>query len=110
MAFDFMGKIREAKNESMLDIAKLEAFVEEISKTYEKPIQVRVIQSEKSPRDLLVKSKISVSSYPGSHMEDLNNAVKAFRFYLEELARTVDGEVNKTEGFYNNDKTFFSLY
>ena len=111
MAFDFMGKIKEAKNDSMLDMELLAKKIEEIGKTYAKPLQVKVILSEKEPkRDLLVKASIFVSSMPSSYTEDLYKAIAAFRYYLEEIARIVNGQVSRSEGFYNNEKTFNSLY
>ena len=111
MAYDFMGKIKGAKNEKMLDMEHLKESIIEIGKHHKKPIEVKVILSEKEPRrDLLVKSRISVSSLPNAHMDDLNYAVNTFKAYLEEIARLVNGEVSKTEGFYNNESTFYSLY
>ena len=110
MPYDFMGKIKEAKNEAVLDIATLNESILEIGKSYHKPLTIKVIQSEKSPRDLLVKSQISVTSLPGAHVEDLTNAINAFKHYMDEIALLVNGQVNRSEGFYNNDRTFYPLY
>jgi len=111
MSYEFMGKIKNAQNDKLLDMTALAEHIEKIKTKAAKSIEVRVILSEKQPRrDLLVKSKIFVTSMAGQHMDDLYAAINLFKFYLEEIAKDVLGEVSKSEGFYNNDKTYSSLY
>ena len=89
----------------------LNEYIEKLKDKAAKKIELRVILSEKEPRrDLLIKSKIFVTSMPASHMDDLYTAIALFKFYLEDIAIAVRGEVSRSEGFYNNDKTYASLY
>ncbi|MCL2704051.1 MAG: hypothetical protein FWE91_10660 [Defluviitaleaceae bacterium] len=111
MAYDFIGKIKDVKNEKLLEPEQLQEVVAKISVRAKKPLEIKAVRSEKEPRrDLLVKAKIYVSSMPGVHMDDLYAAISLFKFYLEEIANATNGMVSRSEGFYNDDKTYNSLY
>lgn len=111
MIYEFVAKIKYIENILDLNLDEIDGFVQEISKSLEKPLQIEVLVSDnKSEKDILVKSEVSVSSFPHFHSEEFDAAIDAFKFYLEEIAAKFNGEISKNEGFYNNSKTFGKLY
>lgn len=82
----------------------------EIHIKFEKPMNEIKVLKEGDTNDALVKAQASVSSYRPFHDEELSEAVETFRGYLDEIAKTLGGEVSRDEGFYNNTKTFNKLF
>lgn len=111
MIYEFVAKIRYIKNTVNLNLEEIDRFVQEIGESLEKPLQIEVLFSDdKAEKDILVKSEVSVSSFPSFHSDEFNAATDNFKRYLEEIAYKFDGEISKTDGFYNNSKTFGKLY
>jgi hypothetical protein len=111
MVYDFMGKIRNVENAAMINPDTLNDSVEHINGKFKPLSETKLIlPQDNSKKEVIVKAKASVQSFPNINLDDLRSKVVLFKSYLEEIAAFVKGEVNKGEGFYNNDKTFNTLY
>jgi hypothetical protein len=111
MIYDFMGKIKNAKNVTMLNPDTLNSSVTHINEKYKPLTEIKLIlPQDNSKHEVIAKAKASVQSFPNVNLDDLRSKVLLFKSYLEEIAAFVNGEVNKGEGFYNNDRTFNTLY
>lgn len=111
MVYDFACKIKNVKGQGGLDDETLSGIVYQVNANYDVSLEFKfVLPSTDQPREFLVKAAASVSSMPGLHNRELETAVEAFKSYLEEIALAIDGEVSKSDGFYNNTQSFMRLY
>ena len=111
MVYEFAAKIKDIKNNDIMEASSLDNYITEINKHTEQPLDVKIMLSEKRPAtDLLVKADISVTSLAGFHEDELTKAINYFKSFIEALAKAINGEVSKTEGFYHNNTTFNRLY
>ena len=111
MVYDFVAKIKHVKNEEIMNEEALDSLVDEINTKFESPLDLKfVLPDFDKTGEILVKSQTSVSSMPNLHDKELEMAIEAFKSYLEEIAKGVDGEVSQQDGFYNNSKTFRRLF
>ena len=111
MIYDFIAKITNIKNDDMLYMEEIDNIILEIHKKFGKTMNINILLSDATlPKDLIVKAQASVSSLSMFHNDELINVVSKFKNCMEEIAIMVDGEVSKSEGFYNNSKTFHKLY
>jgi acetone carboxylase gamma subunit len=111
MIYEFAAKIKNVKNDGMLNDESVAKSLSEISKKFEKPLEVKVMfLFGNSDCALLIKSQASVSTMPMFHDKERDDAIAVFKQYLEELAIVFNGEISKTDGFYNNTKTYSRLY
>jgi len=112
MIYDFVAKIKRVENKEALDEEALQGLVVEVNKNFSIPLDyVRfVLADAEKTGELLVRSKASVSSMPSLHDKELENAVEAFIAYLEAVAKAVQGEISRTDGFYNNNTSFKRLF
>jgi len=111
MIYEFAAKIKSIQNEAMLDMEMLNKAISETSKKFEKPLEIRIMLPDKQAgKAMLVKSQASVSSMPAFHDKERDEAIAAFKQYMDDIALAVEGEISKTDGFYNNTKIFSKLY
>ena len=112
MVYDFAAKIINVKNEAVFNAESLESVINDIHKQFDKPLELKCMLSDcgEPANGFLVRSQISVSTMPGYHDNELEQAVALFKGYVEALERAVNGNISKKEGFYNNTKTFRRLY
>ena len=111
MVYDFVAKIKGVKNKDALNDDSLAGIVSEINANHSDPLELKFVLSNRDlPGEFLVKSQASVSSMPGMHDKELDNAINAFILYLEEIAAAIEGEISKQDGFYNNNATFKRLF
>jgi len=111
MIYDFMAKIKDVVNKKVLNSDSLDKIVSEINPKFDHPLELKfVLPSADSPGEFLVKSQASVSSMPGLHDPELEEAIRCFQAYLDEIATAIEGDISKKDAFYNNTKTFKRLY
>ena len=111
MVYDFIAKIRNVKNIASSDPSELSEAVSEISKKVETKLELNfIIPPDPTGKDIIIKTKASVSSFPVHHDRDLDNVVRSFRTHLEMLAEYLQGEVSQNDAFYNNSTTFKRVF
>ena len=112
MIYDFVAKIKMVQNKEALDETALLGLVDNVNGDFDTKLEhVRfVLADAEKTGELLVRSKISISSMPNLHDKELESGVGAFLAYLEAVAKSVDGEISRQDGFYNNNTTFKKLF
>lgn len=111
MIYDFVSKIKNVRNMEALKDENLKVIVAEINKNFDKPLDLKfVLPAGDNTGEFLIKSQASISSMPALHDKELEAAIAAFIAYLEEIAVAIEGEISKTDGFYNNTQTFKRLF
>jgi len=92
-------------------IKEHDALLEEINAKFGRSLEVKLILVNPDICDeVLVKSQSSVSSMLAYHDKELEAAIETYIAYLEAIAETVEGEISKSDGFYNNSKIFKRLF
>jgi hypothetical protein len=111
MVYDFVAKIRGIKDDTMLSMDLVDENLSEISEKIGKHLKVEITPPDSFPAlEVFVKSEASVSSMPGYHETELEEAKNIYKALLNELAQILDGEISENDAFFNNSKTFGKLY
>ena len=111
MVYDFVARIKNVQDKEVVNEEYLDQIVSEINVKFEAPLELKfVLPDQDHSGEFLVKSQASVSSLPGHHDKDLDIAINAFKSYLEEISKAIQGEISQQDGFYNNSKSFRRLY
>lgn len=111
MVYDFVAKIKNVKNREVLNVEALNGIVTEVNANFSDPLDLKfILPDADSSGEVLIKSQTSVSSMAALHDKELEVAVNSFIAYLEEIARVIDAEISKQDGFYNNSRTFKRLF
>jgi|GEM_PF-1453487 len=117
MVYDFVAKIKAVEKTDLLTDEALQNIVAETDAVFGNPAKFDIYfilpdaaKPDSRPDEFLVKSQTSVSTMAAYHDKELEIAVQSFRTFIEEIARTVVGEISTSDGFYNNSKTFKRLY
>jgi uncharacterized protein YueI len=110
MVYEFMGKIMKINKTELLSENALKECIEAVSKKTGKTMDVRILLDQDPQRDILVKAKESISSFSKVQEEEVSAAIVLFKDYLDEIAHYLDGDVSRTEGYYNNNKMFNKLW
>jgi len=110
MIYEFAAKIKDIKNSDMLNADAITKSLSEISKKFEKPLEIRVMFPGDANQVMLVKAQASVSSMLMFHDKERDDAIALFKNYMKELAAVTGGEISTADGFYNNTKTYGRLY
>ena len=111
MLYEFVAKIKNVKNKGALDSECIGEFLQNVNIQLHDPMSLNfaVRDAEKSG-DILVKADVSISTMAYAHEVEVERAVESFIAYLEEIEKEVDGEISRSEGFYNNTKIFKKLF
>jgi len=110
MVYEFAAKIKDIENEEMLEPEVGNAAVEELMRKNGATFEITLRHEKNSNKDMMVKGKVSVSSFSPLHERELEDAISQFKKNLEEIAVLLGGKINENEAFYNNSKTFAKLY
>jgi hypothetical protein len=111
MIYDFLAKIRNVSDPSILTEETLAALIMEINSKFATTLEIRfILKDADNTGEILVKSSASVSSMLALHDKELEVTIAAFKDYLTEIAQAIGGQISENDGFYNNSKTFKKLF
>ena len=111
MIYDFVAKIKDIKYNTAISTEILDEHILSKGKNMKKPLEIQIVIPDEQPcSHIYIKAEVSVSYMPRFHDGELEEAVKTFKEYLEELARFLDGEISKKDAFYNNSKSVSRIY
>ena len=105
-----MGKVIKIAQPADLNDETIAGHLSQIHLRFNKPLDINILLNTENKESVLVKSSIAVSSYGAHHNNELAEAIVTFTSYLDNIAESLNGEVSRTEGFYNNSKLFKRLF
>jgi len=111
MIYTFVGKIEDIRDNRIFSTGRVDETVAEIGKRVGTLLEIEIPPPDVEPvKEIFLTADISVSSAPKYHEVELEEAITAFKAYLEEFEHVLIGKINKTAAFYNNSKEFSRLY
>ena len=111
MIYEFSAKIINISDPETANVEVLKTRADEVNKKLRNSMIVKgLVPEEGFTGSILVKSQASISSMPSLTNAELEKAIDSFKLSLEEFAAALGGEVSKTEGFYNSERTFNRLF
>ena len=111
MVYEFAAKVKNIKNDDMLDVNALDGAMVEMVAKKGKPMEFKsALIDTMGGRDMLIKAKVSIASLSPLHDIEFDEMLNNIRSYLEEISFICNGELSKAEAFYNNSKTFGKLF
>ena len=103
MVYDFACKIKNVQNSDALNTDSLNGIISTVNDKHGVNLDFKfVLPNQDQATEFLVKAQASVTSLPGMHDRELDQAIAAFINYLEEIALAIQGEISRNDGFYKN--------
>jgi hypothetical protein len=110
MVYEFAVKIKNIRNEEMLDMDKLNEGIAELLKKNGSAMEIKTMHDKQLGRDVLIKAQASVASYSSLHDMELDTTIEQFKSYVTEIEILTKGEASRADAFYHNNKTFSKIY